>query len=156
MEKGKVVAYGHEQRELRQRQSEESSQIEAPETLEELRDRYEGLTSRIHALPSDDYPRRSSEYFDRHVYARIDTRDEEIPTLQVHLQTCHPLAEDGSYDDNKSSFLAASWLAGSEGIQQESLQQPNEYTDVGEAGRILGLIEESVIEAERALAPIAA
>lgn len=153
MDKERVLAYGHEQLELKERQAAAKPQVEVPATFEDVRTRYADLSERINALPSaNDSPRWGNDgwYLDRHVYAQIDTDDEKIPELQLHLQTGHHTNENGKYDPRQSSYLVADWQ-GSDAGQREHLNEPTEHTDVTEAARILGLIEESVVEAEHAL-----
>jgi len=165
MEKGRVVVYGHEQQDLRRRQNTEEPKVETATTLEDLQERYADLAGRITALPSSgryrptDLGNGRGMYLDRHVYAYIDTGDKKIPGLQLHLQTGHFLDEEGDYNPRESSYLIADWIA--PGVQQrERLNSPagaiEGAVNVTESARILGLLEESVIEAEKVLSPAVA
>ena len=169
MEKERVLIHGLEQRELQQRQQAEESQIETPKTLEELQERYADLAERMTALPARE-PERikdtphtpTGRFLDRYVSTSFETGNEEIPELHLTLQTGHHIDEHDNYDPREATYLVVDWRGrgitsnGSQTnmtIQHEQLNQPNQPKNIANALHALGLIEESVAEAEKALLP---
>lgn len=166
MEQRRVLEYGHKQIESQKRQNAEGPHVEIVTTLEDLQEKYADLVERVTALPSRGEERikettftPTGKFLDRYVTTYFETGDTEIPTLQLTLQTGHHIDKDDTYDHRQSTYIVVDWLGEvltpndartNKIIQHEQLDSPSEYTDVPSAARTLGLIEESVAEAEKA------
>jgi hypothetical protein len=138
--------------------------VEVAATLEDLQKLYTSLVKRVAMLPAkrehtEDYGDRRGVYMEREVEACIKTDDKKIPELRLYLHTAHKLNDEESYDHTpgESLYIIAEWRAPGVG-QYEMVNSPicaeEGQINLVETGRTLGLIEESILEAEQVLIPV--
>lgn len=158
MEKGRAVTQIKEQRELDLHHASVEPELRIPATMEELQEAYANLSQRMNELPFTHTVRaRDGTFFDCYTHLSVPTDDEEFPELNLHLQTGYALDDVGAYSSRESVYLVAKWSVPGLGYKKEEvLHRPTTHTDVAEAARKLGLIEESVTEAEKILVGAAA